>query len=159
MRSVCAVMVWGGAWVGNPAWADMQVAISAIVTAPPACTINNNLDVTVALSTEMEASQIDGVRYAEPVPLTFRCTGTINTMDVSFIGTEHSRLSGVLRTSLADLGVRFLKAGNVQLNVREKVRVNNPNTPPSIRIAPIKVNGSSPVGTLSASATIQLDLT
>lgn len=138
-------------------WAAVSLRGKLIVPAPPAtCTLSmssNSVHFGDVLS-----SRIDGYTYRRmPLPYTLACDRTPNgalTITLSGTPATFGGGSGVLRTSINNLGVAFYN-GNVQLTLNNALAFSYTNQP-TLFAVPTKAAGAtfSTGGYFTAAATL-----
>ncbi|WP_420793781.1 fimbrial protein [Pseudomonas fontis] len=137
--------------------ADLLVNITATVIAPPACTIGG--DVAVNFGDNLQASEIDGIKYARDLGVTLSCSS--NTSGVEFwVDGEASKFdSKLLSSGIDDLGIRFFRSGTTPVFLRQRFTVADWRERLVLKVVPVKRSGTSPVGRINTVATLMVYVT
>lgn len=130
------------------------IEVSGVIVAPP-CQINNDNPVDVAFN-DLVIEQIDGVRFAQAVPVNITCPGSFGgDLDLKVSASIASFNSDAIATNNENLGIKLMLDGNViKLNTLQEI---NWREPIALQAIPIKhVSNSLNAGAFTATATLMV---
>ncbi|CAI1929832.1 fimbrial protein [Serratia marcescens] len=143
---------------GHAADNTAAMTFSGILNEPPACVINNGQQIDVDFGERVGISKVDGQNYLQTINYRIDCEpgGSGQTLGLTLIATASGFDSAAVPTSVPDLAIRLLLAGNAfVLNKRVAIDAANP---PVLQAVPVKRKGSElKPQAFSAQATLLAD--
>lgn len=154
--NIFMIFIFGvfGAFLATNAIAVSSVSVKVTILAS-SCTINGGNPIEVDFGNVI-TTQIDGVRYAQPLNFTIDCSDLpSNDMKLQFSGSGADFDNSSLRTTVTDLGVAFITPSGVKLPLNTGWQNFTYPTIPSFTVVPVQRSGASlPTGLFTAVATL-----
>lgn len=125
---------------------------------PPACSINNGLDININFGDQIAINNINGINYRKEIVYKISCSESevVSQMTMTIKGTPASFNNDILKTDKENLGIKIIQDGAI-LAPNESIAID-PVQPPKLEAVLLKnPSGNLTVGRFLAGATIEIE--
>ncbi|EBH1886805.1 fimbrial protein [Salmonella enterica] len=147
------LMVFLTVFITKYAVADNIVSVQVNVIAPPPCTINNDINISVEFGTLL-TEKVNGVNYRKPIDYTIECNGQVSDDMRLMIQAKAATFdNSAISTNINDFAVSIESSGQ-KISLNEWHNFRYPDMP-ILYAVPVKNKDSRlGAGDFTASATL-----
>jgi type 1 fimbria pilin len=129
-------------WTAGTVYGNTLVSVSGTIRASPDCLLNNNQDINIDFGDRVDSGNIDGENYKTRVIFSLSCRNLgRETVQIMIQGVRFNGDPTAIRTSYADLGLRFKLDGSNSIRINEYFAVDYLKLP-VLEVVPIKTAGA-----------------